>query len=195
VLGGKIVFGTALESHGVHTVTTPASAAEGAAARAAYLSPFTPWDEATRVRLRLVMSEVYDLFVERVAAGRHLTTEQVQAIAEGRIWSGEQGKERGLVDEFGGLAAAIEIAREKAGLSKEAPVKVEGPSEGFLAALGLDAQASTADLAHALEQQKKRLWSPLALAPPSVAPWLTGLTPLLASEHTLALCPLAFTLE
>ena len=195
VLGGKIVFGTALESHGVHTVTTPASNAEGAAARAAYLSPFITWDEPTRVRLRLVMSEVYDLFVERVAEGRHLTIEQVQAIAEGRIWSGEQGKERGLVDEYGGLAAAIEIAREKAGLTKEAPVKLEGQAEGFLSALGLEAEASAVDLAQALEQQKKKLWSPLALAPHSVAPWLTGLTPLLSSEHTLALCPMAFTLE
>ena len=195
VLGGKIVFGTALEAHGVRSVTTPASSAEGAAARAAYLSPFVAWDEATRVRLRLVMSEVYDLFVERVAAGRNLTTEQVQAIAEGRIWSGEQGKERGLVDDFGGLAAAIEIARERAGLSKEAPVRVEGAAEGFLAALGLDAQSDSEDLAHALDQQKKRLWSPLAMAPEAVVPWLAGLTPLLGNEHTLALCPVAFTLK
>jgi protease-4 len=141
------------------------------------------------------MSEVYDLFVERVAAGRNLTTEQVQAIAEGRIWSGEQGKERGLVDDFGGLAAAIEMARERAGLSKEAPVRVEGAAEGFLAALGLDAQADSEDLAHALEQQKKRLWSPLAMAPEAVVPWLAGLTPLLGNEHTLALCPVAFTLK
>jgi protease-4 len=195
VLGGKIVFGSALEAHGVHTVTTPASSSEGAAERAAYLSPFVPWDEATRVRLRLAMSEVYDLFVERVATGRHLAKDQVQAVAEGRIWSGEQGKERGLVDEFGGLAKALEIAREKAGLPKGIPVHVEGPAEGLLAALGLDAHASSDALTHALDQQRRRLWSPLALAPHSVTPWITGLTPLLASEHTLALLPVAVTVE
>jgi protease-4 len=195
VLGGKIVFGTALEAHGVHTVTTPASPAEGAAARAAYLSPFVPWDEATRARLRLAMSEVYDLFLERVSTGRHLTVEQVQSVAEGRIWSGEQGKERGLVDGFGGLVAAIQIAREKARLSADVPVKVEGPAEGFLAALGLDAQASAADVEHALQQQKLKLWSPLALAPRGVASWVTGLAPLLSQEHALALCPVALTIE
>ncbi len=195
VLGGKIVVGSALEAHGVHTVTTPASAHEGAAARAAYLSPFVAWDEATRVRLRLVMKEVYDLFVDRVATGRHLSADQVRAVAEGRIWSGEQGKERGLVNEFGGLANAIEIARDKAGLPKGTPVLVEGPAEGLLAALGLDAHASSEELSRALDQQRRRLWNPLAWAPHSVTPWLTGLTPLLASEHTLALLPIAVSVE
>ncbi len=195
VLGGKIVVGSALEAHGVHTVTTPASAGEGAAARAAYLSPFVAWDGATRVRLRSMMNEVYDLFVQRVADGRHLTTEQVQAIAEGRIWSGEQGKARGLVDEYGGLAKAIDMARERAGLPKGTPVHVEGPAEGFLAALGLDAHASSEQLSRALEQRRLRLWSPLGIAPRNVTPWLTGLTPLLSSEHALALCPTAVTVE
>ena len=154
VLGGKIVFGSALEAHGVHTVTTPASADSGAAERAAYLSPFVAWDESTRARLRLVMGEVYDLFVQRVATGRHMPTERVQAIAEGRIWSGEQGKERGLVDEFGGLAEAIEMARTKAGLPRGTPVHVEGPAEGLLAALGLDAHASGEELVRAVDEQK-----------------------------------------
>jgi len=195
VLGGKIVFGSALEAQGVHTVTTPASDSEGAAARAAYLSPFVPWDEETRVRLRLVMGEVYDLFVQRVATGRHLSQAQVQAVAEGRIWSGEQGKQRGLVDEFGGLAKALELARQAAGLPRDTPVHVEGPAEGLLAALGLDAHATSEDLSHALEQQRRRLWSPLAWAPRSLIPWITGLTPLLASEHALALWPMAVTIE
>ncbi len=195
VLGGKIVVGSALEGHGVHTVTMPASDREGAAARAAYLSPFLAWDEATRVRLRLVMNEVYDLFVQRVASGRHMTTEQVQAIAEGRIWSGEQGKARGLVDEFGGLSVAIDLARKKAGLPYGTPVQVQGPSEGFLAALGLDAQASGEQLTRALEQQRLQLWTPLGLAPRSITPWITGLTPLLSAEHALALWPVAMTIQ
>ena len=195
VLGGKIVFGTALESHGVHTVTTPASQDAGAAARAAYLSPFLPWDEATRVRLRLTMSQIYDLFVERVATGRNLTSEQVQAVAEGRIWSGAQGKDRGLVDEFGGLARALEMARSASGLSAETSVHVEGPAEGLLAALGLDVHASAEDVSQALDRQRRKLWSPLELAPRNLIPWLTGLTPLLASERVLVLWPEALTVE
>ncbi len=195
VLGGKIVFGSALESHGVHTVTTPASQDAGAAARAAYLSPFLPWDEATRVRLRLVMSQVYDLFVERVATGRKMTSQSVLAIAEGRIWSGAQGKERGLVDEFGGLTRALEMARSAAGLSAETPVHVEGPAEGLLAALGLDVHASVEDISLAMDRQQRKLWSPLQMAPRNLTPWLTGVTPLLASERVLALWPMALSIE
>jgi len=195
VLGGKIVFGTALDAHGIRTVTTPASDDAGAAARAAYLSPMTPWDEATRVRLRLVMSQVYDLFIERVSVGRGLTIEQVQAVAEGRIWSGAQGKDHGLVDEFGGLGHALELARKLTGLSAESPVRVEGPAEGILAALGLDLRASADELSAAIERQRRRLWAPLEWAPRRLTPWLTGLTPLLASEQVLALWPALVTVE
>jgi protease-4 len=195
VLGGKIVFGTALDAHGVHTVTTPASSDAGAAERAAYLSPLLAWDEPTRVRLRLVMSEVYDLFIDRVSTGRKLTAEQVRAVAEGRIWSGTQGKERGLVDEFGGLPKALQIARGLTGLSADAPVRVEGPADGILAALGLDSHANEEQVAQALEHQRLKLWSPLALAPRQLTPWLTGLAPLLDTEHVLALWPEAVTVQ
>jgi len=195
VLGGKIVFGTALDAHGIRTVTTPASDDAGAAARAAYMSPFSPWDEATRVRLRLLMTQVYDLFVDRVSVGRKLTPEQVRAIAEGRIWSGAQGKERGLVDEFGGLAQALSVARNLTGISAETPIRVEGPAEGVLAALGLDVHADAEDVSQALEQQRRKLWTPLELAPRSLVPWITGVTPLLGSEHVLALWPEALTIQ
>jgi protease-4 len=195
VLGGKIVFGSALDAHGIRTVTTPASDEAGAAARAAYLSPLLPWDEATRVRLRLVMTEVYDLFIERVSTGRKLTPAQVQAVAEGRIWSGAQGKERGLVDDFGGLAQALTLARKLTGLSSDTPVRVEGPAEGILAALGLDAHASGDELSLAIERQRRSLWSPLELAPRQLVPWLTGLSPLLGSERVLALWPVALSVE
>lgn len=195
VLGGKIVLGTALDAHGVRTVTTPASDDAGAAARAAYLSPLLAWDEPTRIRLRLVMSQVYDLFVERVATGRKLAPERVQAVAEGRIWSGTQGKEHGLIDEFGGLAQALRIARTLAGLTAATPVRVEGPAEGILAALGLDAHASAEDVSLALEHQRRKLWSPIELAPRHLTPWLTGLTPLLGSERVIALWPTALSID
>lgn len=195
VLGGKIVFGAALDAHGVHTVTTPASIEPGAAARAAYLSPFTPWDDATRVRLRSMMTQVYDLFVQRVAEGRQLTDSQVREIAEGRIWSGVQGKERGLVDEFGGLPRALEIARKLSGLGSDAAIRVEGPAEGLLAALGLGAHATAEDISLAIERQRKKLWSPIELAPHAIVPWLAGTTPLLGSEKILALWPDAITVQ
>jgi protease-4 len=141
------------------------------------------------------MSEVYDLFVERVSTGRGLTQKQVKAVAEGRIWSGAQGKERGLVDAFGGLPQALQMARTLAGLSADAPVRVEGPEDGILGALGLDSHANEEQVAQAFERQRMKLWSPLALAPRDLTPWLTGLAPLLGSEHVLALWPVAVTVR
>ncbi|MDX1284350.1 MAG: S49 family peptidase [Draconibacterium sp.] len=58
----------------------------------------------------------YDLFISHVAEGRGMTKEQVDEIGQGRVWSGENAKEIGLVDEFGGLQDAIKLAAEIEGL-------------------------------------------------------------------------------
>lgn len=66
----------------------------------------------------------YDDFVERVAQGRHLSTDQVDAVARGRVWTGADAAERGLVDELGGLRTAIRRAKELAGLDTDAQVRI-----------------------------------------------------------------------
>lgn len=71
---------------------------------------------------------IYDEFVKKVAEGRKLSTEAVQAIAQGRVWSGSDALERGLVDEIGGLDAAIAFAAQKAKLSADYRI-VEYPRE------------------------------------------------------------------
>ncbi len=58
--------------------------------------------------------EIYDTFVENVAEGRDMTPEEVDEIGKGRVWTGNQAKKIGLVDEIGGLRLAIEIAKEVA---------------------------------------------------------------------------------
>ncbi|HYR78837.1 MAG TPA: signal peptide peptidase SppA [Candidatus Dormibacteraeota bacterium] len=60
------------------------------------------------------VGHLYSAFTAKVAEGRHLSAEQTEAVAKGRIWSGLAAKERGLVDEIGGLATAIAIARKRA---------------------------------------------------------------------------------
>ncbi|HZO09461.1 MAG TPA: S49 family peptidase, partial [Myxococcota bacterium] len=60
----------------------------------------------------------YRKFLAHVAEARHMTTEQVDKIARGRIWSGEDAKGLGLVDQLGGLSAAIESAAKRAKLEK-----------------------------------------------------------------------------
>jgi protease IV len=68
----------------------------------------------------------YTDFVERVAKGRKMTAEAVEAIARGRVWTGADAKERGLVDELGGLRTAITRAKVLAGLEPDADVRLVG---------------------------------------------------------------------
>ncbi|HEY3253669.1 MAG TPA: signal peptide peptidase SppA, partial [Polyangiaceae bacterium] len=116
VFGGKINVAPALDQFGVHAETFAASPEPGAAERAAYNSPLTSWDDATRERVRAQMQGIYDLFIARVAHGRQMPVDKVRASAEGHIWSGDQGRERGLVDEIGGLSEALAAARKAAHL-------------------------------------------------------------------------------
>jgi protease-4 len=68
--------------------------------------------------------DFYDDFVYKVAEGRNLTYEEVDKIARGRVWTGNQAKKNGLVDELGGLKEAISIAKIKAGIKEEAEVEI-----------------------------------------------------------------------
>jgi protease-4 len=191
VVGGKIVIGPALEPYGVYTVTLTTGTD---ANRAAYESPLLPWDEGTRARVYDQMLGVYDLFVDRVAEGRKRPREQVLAVAEGRIFSGRQGLDNGLVDQLGGLAEALKWARERSGLGQSAPVTVEGAGDGLLSALGLDADASMEQFSSALENHRRRLFRPLAMTPLAYRPWVSAVVPLLGHERVLALSTFA-TLE
>ncbi|MGF1489409.1 MAG: signal peptide peptidase SppA [Prochloraceae cyanobacterium] len=85
------------------------------------------------------VNEIYDLFIEKVATSRNLPKEKVAEIARGRVWSGEDAKELGLVDELGGLEAAIEYAATQAKLGDNWQVaeypKIESFGERFFKGL------------------------------------------------------------
>lgn len=68
--------------------------------------------------VQAVIENGYRDFTGKVAKAREQSVEQIDAVGRGRVWSGAQAKERGLVDEFGGLQAAIEAAAERASLGK-----------------------------------------------------------------------------
>jgi protease-4 len=70
------------------------------------------------------IDDFYDIFIERVAATRKIPAEQVRKIAEGRIYTGRQALELALVDELGGLEAAIQSARELAEIPPSAELKI-----------------------------------------------------------------------
>ncbi|HWF71571.1 MAG TPA: S49 family peptidase, partial [Mycobacterium sp.] len=64
--------------------------------------------------------------VERVAEGRNLSVDAVDAVARGRVWTGADALEHGLVDELGGLRAAVRKAKALAGLDEDAKVRLVG---------------------------------------------------------------------
>jgi len=73
-------------------------------------SPFRPLDDNYRAFAQEGVEKIYSIFVNRVAAGRKLTFEQVDAIGQGRVWSGQDALKIGLVDKIGGMDAAIKEA-------------------------------------------------------------------------------------
>lgn len=75
-------------------------------------------------RLQAWLDRIYDDFTTKVAAGRQLPKDTVLDIAKGRIWTGTDAKERGLVDELGGFPVALRLVREALGLSPDAPLRL-----------------------------------------------------------------------
>ncbi|MEW5798213.1 MAG: signal peptide peptidase SppA [Bacteroidota bacterium] len=85
-----------------------------------------------RARMESSIKSMYNLFVTKVSEGRKMTYDQVDAIGQGRVWSGLDGKQNGLVDVIGGLETAILIAKERAGIPKNEQVTiVEMPKKGL----------------------------------------------------------------
>ncbi len=77
-------------------------------------TPLRPLTDAERAKLRRAIEGFYRDFVSRVAAGRRKSFDQIEPLAQGRVWLGVQAKQNGLVDDLGGLDRAVELIKEKA---------------------------------------------------------------------------------
>jgi protease IV len=187
VVGGKLAFGPALETIGVHVVPigAPGSAA---AQRVSYQSPLLPWDDVTRERVRSEMTAVYELFVRRVAEGRGVSPDVIAGSAEGRIFAGPAAEAAKLVDEWGGLEKAIRTAKELAKLDENAPVRLTGEAGGLLDWLDDDDDPSADDAMAPSLLPAVRAAAGLPM-PADTAAFLGSLTPLLRGETTLTALP------
>lgn len=140
VVVGKPVLTRLEERHGVNPGTVGREAA-------LFTSPHRPFSPAQRAWAEKLMEEAYRRLVDRVATGRRLTPERVDELGRGRIWSGRDARDNGLVDELGHLHEGITAARRLAALPEDAPVRTvsSGPSIpgmptfGRSAARGLEA--------------------------------------------------------
>ncbi|MBV9201916.1 MAG: signal peptide peptidase SppA [Alphaproteobacteria bacterium] len=115
VLAGKLVVADLLKKIGVSTDSAQIGA------NAAMFSPTADFSAEAHSRLEAFLDETYRGFKDHVATGRHMTPDEVEAVAKGRVWSGEDAKARGLVDELGGYSVALRLAREVASLPADAP--------------------------------------------------------------------------
>ncbi|MGV3585664.1 MAG: signal peptide peptidase SppA [Adhaeribacter sp.] len=91
------------------------------------------------------VERIYDDFTSKAAAGRNMPVAQLRNLAGGRVWSGIEAKERGLVDVLGGLDKAIEIAAKRAGIEKEYTLKKQPHQKTFLETFmsGMETSART----------------------------------------------------
>ena len=85
---------------------------------AAGYSPFEPLSDDFRAYAQKNIRKIYTTFKQRVAAGRNLSLEKVESLAQGRVWSGKEALANGLVDALGGLDEAIDAAASQANLEK-----------------------------------------------------------------------------
>jgi protease IV len=117
VLSGKPVVSQLLSRIGV----TTDSITEGA--HSAMFSTNRPFSEEEWALVNNWLDHIYADFTGKVAAGRGLSADRVHELARGRVWTGADARERGLVDEIGGLDRAAAIARSRAGLPMSAPLR------------------------------------------------------------------------
>ncbi len=108
IFGGKIVIGGTLGKAGIVTETVTSGA------NADMYSPFTPFTAPQRAKVEEFMQDFYKGFIGKVAESRKTTPEAIHAVAQGRVWTGRQALQHGLVDALGGLDAAVDLAKERA---------------------------------------------------------------------------------
>ncbi|PWT81602.1 MAG: signal peptide peptidase SppA, partial [Blastocatellia bacterium] len=118
IFGGKLVTGGVYEKLGARIESTSIGR------RAEIDSPARPYTADERQKVQEQLQAFYDQFVEKVAESRHSEPEKIDAIARGRVWTGRQAKQNGLVDQLGGLERAIAIAKQRAKIPVESEVEL-----------------------------------------------------------------------
>jgi protease IV len=118
IFGGKIVTGGVYEKLGANIGSTSIGK------NAEIDSPARPFNPAELRKLQEQLQAFYDQFVEKVAESRHTSPEKIDQVAQGRVWTGRQAKQNGLVDVLGGLDTAVAIAKQRAKLAADSEVEL-----------------------------------------------------------------------
>ncbi|MEK7661080.1 MAG: signal peptide peptidase SppA [Pseudomonadota bacterium] len=146
VLGGKLAVNDALNRYTGANI----SSIEVGGPFVSAMSGAKPMSNSQREAFHTAMARIYSDFTGKVAAGRHLPIARVQEIAKGRVWTGSQAKNLGLVDAIGGLRTAIEQAKTLAGIEAKKSVQIkmypemDDPFRALSAMFGASAQTARA---------------------------------------------------
>lgn len=108
IFGGKFVTGGLYEKLGANIESSSIGT------HAEMNSPARPYNAAELAKVEEQLRAFYDDFVRKAAQSRNTTPDRIDALAQGRVWTGQQAKANGLVDELGGLARAVAVAKERA---------------------------------------------------------------------------------
>jgi protease-4 len=118
IFGGKVVTGGIYEKLGARIESTSIGK------NAEINSPARKYNPDELKKLQEQLQAFYDQFVEKVAEARHSTPEKIDALAQGRVWTGRQAKQNGLVDQLGGLDRAIAVAKQRAKIAADTEVEL-----------------------------------------------------------------------
>lgn len=142
VLWGKVAIGQTMGLAGVNAREL------GVGENALFLSGITPWNEAQLVKVNEQADIVYADFTSKVAEGRNMPLARVQEVARGRVWTGADALERGLVDELGGFWAAVDDLKMLANIDADQRVrfKTYPTSAGFFGTVSRLLETSSAAL-------------------------------------------------
>ena len=112
-------------------------------------SDYRPLSAEGRAKLREAMDAMYQSFLARVAESRKRKVDEIEPLAQGRVWLGAQARQNGLVDELGGLDKAIELVRNKAKIGKDEKVRlvVYPPKKNIIERLFTKAQETSFEAA------------------------------------------------
>lgn len=185
VVGGKIALEKFFAKFGVTTSIIQRGKNSGV------LSVTTPFSESEQVAMQKMLNDIYAQFTTKAAAGRKMEVDKLEKLARGRVYTGAQALQLGLVDELGTLADAIAYAKKAAGLDPDTKMErldLPKPTSPFEALFGPIDPSST------------RLSSTSTLLqhlPPEVAAPLRGLDiyELLAKERVLTVLPFRLTVK
>ena len=179
IFAGKIVVDGTLAKLGITTETVKSGR------NSDIYSPFARFSPEQRTKVGDYMEGFYRNFVAKVADGRRTTPERIDAVGQGRVWTGGQAKDRGLVDILGGLDTAVSIAKQRAHIpaDEEVELVLYSPRRSFYEALTELGRSSSAFSSWGVLMDAAQRRAVAALATP-----VTGFR----RGEPLALMPFAF---